>query len=133
MSEHPRHAMVQEATTVTEAVLEPQRIPVNMYEGGDAVVVVAPLPAVMPEDVTITRSGRTLTIHSGLRSAGPKDYLIHEWSYGAYEREVNLPPGFAGQVEASLANGQLAVRVLRGEDEGRGEQTIHPVHPIHAV
>jgi HSP20 family molecular chaperone IbpA len=125
--EHPRHAMVQNATSAAEAVLEPQRVPLNMYEAGDAVVVVAPLPAVMPEDVTITRTGRRLSISARLRTAAPKDYLLHEWSYGAYEREVELPEDCAGAVEASLANGQLAVRVLRGEDAG--EQTIHPVHP----
>ena len=125
--EHPRHAMVQDATTAVEAVLEPQRVPVNMYEAGDAVVVVAPLPAVMPEDVTITRTGRQLLIRAGLRTAAPKDYLLHEWSYGAYEREVELPEDCGGAVEASLANGQLAVRILRGDDAG--EQTIHPSHP----
>src|SRR5690349_4414259 len=125
--EHPRHAMVQDATTAAEAVLDPQRVPVNMYEAGDAVVVVAPLPAVMPEDVTITRTGRQLLITARLRTAAPKDYLLHEWTYGAYEREVELPTDFGGAVEASLANGQLAVRVLRGEEIG--EQTIHPAHP----
>ena len=125
--EHPRHAMVQEATTAAEAVLEPQRVPVNMYEAGDAVVVVAPLPAVMPEDVTISRNGQRLVISARLRTAAPKDYLLHEWSYGAYEREVELPDGCAGAIEASLANGQLAVRVLRGDDAG--DQTIHP--PSH--
>jgi HSP20 family molecular chaperone IbpA len=125
--EHPRHAMVQDATTAVGAMLEPQRVPVNMYEAGDAVVVVAPLPAVMSEDVTITRTGTHLVISARLRTAAPKDYLLHEWAYGAYEREVDLPEEFAGAVEASLANGQLAVRVLRGDDTG--EQTIHPAHP----
>jgi HSP20 family molecular chaperone IbpA len=125
--EHPRHAMVQDATTAAEAVLDPQRVPVNMYEAGDAVVEVAPLPAVMPEDVTITRTGRQLLITARLRTAAPKDYLLHEWTYGAYEREVELPPEFGGAVEASLANGHLAVRVLRGDEIG--EQTIHPGHP----
>ena len=121
--------MVQDATTAAEAVLDPQRVPVNMYEAGDAVVVVAPLPAVMPEDVTITRTGRRLLVTARLRTAAPKDYLLHEWTYGAYEREVELPADFGGAVEASLANGQLAVRVLRGDEIG--EQTIHPVHAPH--
>jgi HSP20 family molecular chaperone IbpA len=81
----------------------------------------------MPEDVTITRVGHRLHLSARLRTAAPKDYLLHEWSYGAYEREVELPEDCAGAVEASLANGQLAVRVLRGNDPG--EQTIHPSHP----
>ena len=40
---------------------------------------------------------------------------MHEWDYGGYEREVELPAGFGAGIEASLANGQLAIRVLRGD------------------
>jgi HSP20 family molecular chaperone IbpA len=50
-----------------------------------------------------------------LRSAGPREYLVHEWHYGGYERDVELPAGFGGGVEATLTNGQLAIRILRGE------------------
>ena len=59
-----------------------------------------------------------------LRSSGPREYLIREWEYGGYERAVKLPNGYGSGVEASLANGQLAVRVLSGEFAG--EATIHP-------
>jgi HSP20 family molecular chaperone IbpA len=40
---------------------------------------------------------------------------VQEWNYGGYEREVELPDGYGSAVEASLANGQLAIRVLRGD------------------
>ena len=40
---------------------------------------------------------------------------MQEWDYGGYEREVDLPDGYGSSVEASLANGQLAIRVLRGD------------------
>ena len=40
---------------------------------------------------------------------------MHEWDYGGYEREVDLPPGYGRGIEASLGSGQLAIRVLRGE------------------
>jgi HSP20 family molecular chaperone IbpA len=82
-------------------------------------VVVAPLPAVQPSDVTVELTPGRLRFTSRLRSAAPKDYLVHEWDYGGYERELELPSGFGGGVEASLANGQLAVRVLRGEASQR--------------
>ena len=59
-----------------------------------------------------------------LRSAGPREYAIHEWEYGGYERSVQLPAGFGSDVEASLANGQLVVRVLSGEFEG--DKRIRP-------
>jgi HSP20 family molecular chaperone IbpA len=69
--------------------------------------------------VTIDLTPGHLRITAHLRSAAPKDYLVHEWDYGGYERELDLPPGFGGGVEAALANGQLAVRVLRGRADGR--------------
>jgi HSP20 family molecular chaperone IbpA len=50
-----------------------------------------------------------------LRSAAPREYLVHEWDYGGYEREVELPAGYGRAVEASLGKGQLAIRVLRGD------------------
>src|SRR5687768_1835222 len=95
-----------------------QTIPVNMYEADAAVVVVAALPAVMPDDVEITVDGRQLRINAALRTDAPKDYLIQEWTYGPYDRTVDLPDGFGAGVEATLNNGQLAVRVLRGAGNG---------------
>jgi HSP20 family molecular chaperone IbpA len=96
-----------------------QNVPVNVYEASGALVVLAPMPAVTADDVTIElRDDRTLRFWAHLRSEGPREYLVHEWSYGGYEREVPLPDGYGAGVEASLANGQLAVRVLRGEPAG---------------
>lgn len=95
--------------------MRPQSVPVNVFETTGALVIVAPLPAVSPEDVHLELRGRCLRIWAHLRSAAPREYLIHEWHYGGYEREVDIPPGYGSAVEASLANGQLAIRVLRGD------------------
>jgi len=113
--EHPTHSQVVAATAATEATMKPQRVPVNVYETSAALVVLAPLPAVTADDVTIELKGSTLRLWAHLRSAGPREFVINEWEYGGYEREIDLPPGFGSGVEASLANGQLAVRVLRGD------------------
>jgi HSP20 family molecular chaperone IbpA len=113
-TDQSKHDEVTRATVETERVMRPQEVPVNIYEASDALVIVAPLPAVQPEDVAIDLWPGRLRITASLRSAAPKDYLVHEWDYGGYEREVELPEGWGGSVEASLANGQLAVRVLRG-------------------
>jgi HSP20 family molecular chaperone IbpA len=111
-----REAVV-EATADTERTMEPQRVPVNVYEATGALVVVCPMPAVKADDVTIELGSGTLRFWARLRSAPPKEYLVHEWEYGGYEREVELPDGFGGGVEATLSNGQLAVRVLRGSTD----------------
>jgi HSP20 family protein len=114
-----KQAEVVAATDVAEQEMRPQTVPVNVYETDAALVVVAPLPAVQPEDVTIDVTPGQVRITASLRSAAPRDYLVHEWSYGGYEREVDIPTGWGASVEASLANGQLAVRVLRGDPDGR--------------
>ena len=92
-----------------------QTVPVNIYEAPEALVVLAALPAVTPEDVTVELRPGTLRFWARLRSAGPRDYLVNEWDYGGYEREIELPDGYGSGVEATLSNGQLAVRVLRGD------------------
>jgi len=112
------HDDITTATAWTEAEMRPQRVPVNVYAAKEAMVLVAPLPAVRSEDVRIElRPGdpATLRFWAHLRSAGRREYLVHEWEYGGYERLLELPSGFGGGLEASLHNGQLAVRVLRGD------------------
>jgi HSP20 family molecular chaperone IbpA len=108
---------VRAATDAVEESMTPQRVPVNVHETGEALVIVAPLPAVTAKDVTIELEPGSLRFWSHVRSAGPRDYLVHEWHYGGYEREIDLPAGFGAGVEATLTNGQLAIRVLRGEPQ----------------
>jgi len=105
-SEQTSHGDVVASTEAAEASMTPQRVPL---------VIVAPLPAVTAKDVTVELKPGAVRFWAHLRSAGPRDYLVHEWHYGGYEREVELPAGFGAGVEATLMNGQLAIRVLRGE------------------
>ena len=114
-NEQERRQQVIDATAATEATMWTQTVPVNMFETDGALVIVAPLPAVTPDDVTIELDGASLRFWAHLRSAAPRDYLVHEWDYGGYEREVELPPGYGSSVDASLGHGQLAIRVTRGD------------------
>ena len=104
--------------------MSPQNVPVNAYETSRAFVVVAPFPAVTEKDVSVELTAGAVRFWAELRSAGPREYAIHEWEYGGYERSVEIPADFGAGVEATLMNGQLAVRVLRGEFTAR--QVIHP-------
>lgn len=108
------HEEVTTATAVTGRTMRPQSVPVNVYEAPEALIVVAPFPAVTPDDVTIELRPGTLRISARLRSSGPREYLLREWEYGGYERVIDLPEGYGSRVEASLTNGQLVVRVLKG-------------------
>ena len=109
------HEEVATATARTASTMHVQVVPVNVYETTAALVIVAPLPAVKVDDVIIEVMPGKLRFQASLRSAGPRTHLLHEWDYGGYEREIDLPGGFGSSVEASLANGQLVIRVLRGE------------------
>jgi HSP20 family molecular chaperone IbpA len=115
---------VLDATAATEATMRPQAVPVNMYETGGALVILAPMVAVTASDVTIEFQPGTLRFWAHLRSAGLRDYLIHEWEYGGYERQIEIPDGFGSRVEAALSNGQLAIRLLRGTPVGSA--TVKP-------
>ena len=106
---------VKENTAETEATMRPQQVPVNLYETSEALVLIAPLPAVQPSDVCVEVREGSLRFWAHVRSSGSREYLVHEWEYGGYERQVDLPAGYGAGLEATLANGQLAVRVLKGD------------------
>lgn len=113
--EDARHRDVVDATANTEAHMHTQTVPINMFEASGALVVVAPLPAVTPSDVTVELRGTKLRFWAHVRSAAPRDYLVHEWEYGGYERAVDIPSGYGDGIDASYGNGQLAIRVLKGQ------------------
>ena len=109
-----------------DASAGPQRVPLNVYETTEALVIVAPMPGVQADDVGVSVEAGIVRLAARLRTAAPKDYLLHEWDYGAYERDFDLPAGFDGPVSASLGNGQLAVRVERAGDRGATAVTVQP-------
>jgi HSP20 family protein len=102
-----------------ETATHPQNVPVKVYETDEALVVVGALPGVMADDVEVAVEPRRLTITATMRTAAPKDYLRHEWHYGPYLREVEIPDDFGAQVTASFGNGQLAIQLGRGTPDGR--------------
>ena len=111
-------------TAETARSMTPQNVPVNAYQTTGAFVIVAPFPAVTENDISVELTVDGVRFCAELRSAGPREYAIHEWEYGGYERFVETPDGFGSGVEASLANGQLVVRVLSGQFAGN--KTIQP-------
>jgi HSP20 family molecular chaperone IbpA len=124
MDERSSNEEVADATAAAEAEMAPQRVPVNMYEAPEALVIVAPFAAVTADDVTVELRDGNLRFFARLRSAAPREHILREWDYGGYERELELPEGFGAGVEATLANGQLVVRVRRGAFDR--EVTINP-------
>jgi HSP20 family molecular chaperone IbpA len=107
---------------------EPQPVPVNVYETSSALVVLAPLVGVMPDDVEVTLERGLLVIDAEERSPATKDFLLQEWTPGPYHREVDVPARYGHLATATLNNGQLVVRLTPGDAPG-DVQSVHP----HAV
>ena len=104
-----------------------QRIPINMYETSEAIVLVAPMPGVAADDVEVVVEPDRVHVHAGLRSPAPKEYLLHEWEYGAFDRAVELPRVYRGPISATLGKGQLAVSITREGERSTGTRVV--VHP----
>jgi HSP20 family protein len=92
---------------------EPTAIPVNLFQNERELLIVAPMPGVAPEDISIdvTDDGR-LTLRAAQRGEGQEriDYLTREWSYGPYERTIELPsPVDAMRANLAYGNGVLSI------------------------
>jgi HSP20 family protein len=88
-------------------------IPVNLFENNRELMVVAPMPGVAPEDieVEVTDDGR-LTLRARQHGEGQEriDYLLREWSYGPYERTIELSLAVdAPRANISYDNGVVAI------------------------
>ncbi|MCB1029072.1 MAG: Hsp20/alpha crystallin family protein [Microthrixaceae bacterium] len=114
------HEDVVASTRASEKSLEdsPQSVAVNTYRTDGAFVIVAPVPGVRPDDVHIELRESSLRFWTHVRSEPTRDYDLHEWHYGGYERMLEVPDGFGASVVASLGNGQLAISVAAGEFTG---------------
>ena len=88
-------------------------VPVNVFENDRELMVVTPMPGVAPEDISIDvlDDGR-LTVRSRMHGEGQEriSYLRREWSYGPYERTIDLPCAVdAERANVSYGNGVLSI------------------------
>ena len=88
-------------------------VPVNVFENDRELMVVAPMPGVSPEDISIdvTDDGR-LILRAAMHGEGQERiaYLVREWSYGPYERSVTLPCAVdALRANVTYGNGVLSI------------------------
>jgi HSP20 family protein len=94
-------------------VTEATAIPVNLYQNDRELVVVAPMPGVAPEDITIDVTGQgEMTLSCAEHGIGQEriEYLLREWSYGPYLRRVQLPCAVdASKANVAYGNGVLSI------------------------
>jgi HSP20 family protein len=92
---------------------EATAIPINLFQNERELMVLAPMPGVAPEDISIdvTDDGH-LTLRAAQRGEGQEriDYLLREWSYGPYERTIELPCAVdAMRANVTFGNGVVSI------------------------
>ncbi len=107
---------------------EATAIPVNLFENERELMVVAPMPGVAPEDISIDVSddGR-LTLRAAMHGEGQERirYLTREWSYGPYARTIDLPNAVdANRANVTFGNGVLSVTFPKAEATTAASVTV---------
>ncbi len=93
------------------------QLPVDAYANDDAIVIVADVPGLKPEDVEVTLEGDTLTIRGQLKNhAEDKNYLLRERATGAFERVLTINTAIdPNKVEAHFDDGILTLTLPKAE------------------
>lgn len=105
-------------------------IPVNIYENERELMVVAPMPGIAAEDISIevTPDG-SMTLQAQMHGAGQEriSYLLREWSYGPFARTVQLPCAVdATRANLAYGNGVLTVTLPKARRTLVASLTVEP-------
>ena len=93
------------------------RLPIDVYGTENEFVVLASLPGVTLDDITITVEGETLTITGELPGYLENvDYIYSERFHGKFIRTLRLnAPVDMDNIEATLENGTLTLTLPKAE------------------
>ncbi len=95
-------------------------MPLDVSETPDTFWVKAALPGFNPEDINVSVTGDTLTIHAehkGQEEQKDRTYLLRERRFGTVNRSITLPTRVqADQVQAQYVNGELILSLPKAED-----------------
>ena len=96
-----------------------RRMPLDVYETPEAIVIEAALPGIKPEEVDVSVLGDRLTLSAGTESESRSDENGYRWresQRGKVTRTVNLPQGVvADQASATFENGLLRLSVPKAQ------------------
>lgn len=90
-----------------------QHIPLKVYRTPDRLMITAPMPGLMPNDILVEVTADNRLIMQGeLRGLleDIKELLLDEWSVGSYYREIALPdPVDAVHANVTYGNGVVVI------------------------
>jgi HSP20 family protein len=116
---------------------DPTAVPVNLFENDRELVLVTPMPGVAPEDISVDvmDDGR-LVVRARMHGEGQERirYLVREWSYGPFERSVQLPvPVDAGRANLTYGNGVLTVSLPKADATAPAMLAVTPTGHTRGV
>jgi HSP20 family protein len=92
--------------------------PVDIFEGPDAITVLADMPGVEPGHLTIDLHEGVLTItgHAQLQDRPTEVAVAHEYPAGTFQRSFTLSEAIdQGRIHATLRQGVLRLRLPKAE------------------
>src|SRR5919109_5614970 len=94
-------------------------VPVNVFENDRELAVATPMPGVAPEDISVdVMDDGQLIVRARMHGEGQErlQYLVREWSYGPFERSVQLPmPVDGGRANLTYGNGVLTIALPKAD------------------
>ncbi len=100
---------------------------IDVKSKGDDVTIHAELPGIDPADVDIDLSDNVLTIKGERKMEEEKEdegWLIHESSFGSFERSVMLPEGVKPEdIKADYRDGVLEIHIPKALAEAKPKHT----------
>ena len=93
------------------------QLPVDAYADEDAIVLIADVPGLKPEELQITMESNTLTIRGELKNRlEGRNYLLSERATSHFERIMTInTPIDSNKIEAEFENGVLTLTLPRAE------------------
>jgi len=93
------------------------QLPVDAYADEDAIVIIADVPGLKPEELQITMESNTLTIRGELKNRlEGRNYLLSERATSHFERIMTInTPIDSNKIEAEFENGVLTLTLPRAE------------------
>lgn len=86
--------------------------PVDVYEDADSLVLLAELPGLRLEDVTLDVENDILTMSGERKPEREEGHHVRERAHGAFARSFQLPRTIdVSKIEATLKDGILTVRL----------------------
>ncbi|HET7141283.1 MAG TPA: Hsp20/alpha crystallin family protein [Candidatus Limnocylindria bacterium] len=116
---------------------DPTAVPINLFENDRELVLVTPMPGVQAEDISVdVMEDGQLTVRARMHGEGQERirYLAHEWSYGPYERSVQLPvPVDAARANLAYGNGVLTVALPKASATVAASLAVAPTGHTRGV